>query len=83
MSQGGKISTSRENFFFDGVTLTATTWVDASYEGELADIAGADMVWGREVRVCDVCVTCVCGVCVWRVCVCACAWGVWGWGWGV
>lgn len=30
------------------VTLTASVWVDASYEGDLAFAAGASMVWGRE-----------------------------------
>ena len=32
----------------DGRVLSARYWVDASYEGELAAAAGAEMVWGRE-----------------------------------
>jgi hypothetical protein len=31
-----------------GQTITASAWVDGSYEGDLAFAAGATMVWGRE-----------------------------------
>jgi hypothetical protein len=32
----------------DGTTLRAKVWIDGSYEGDLAYVGGADMVWGRE-----------------------------------
>ena len=32
----------------DGTTLRAKVWIDGSYEGDLAYIGKADMVWGRE-----------------------------------
>ena len=28
--------------------LSAKVWIDATYEGDLAAVAGAEMVWGRE-----------------------------------
>lgn len=31
-----------------GQLLTGDVWIDGSYEGDLASVAGADMVWGRE-----------------------------------
>ena len=31
-----------------GVTLIGSVWVDGTYEGDLANVAGASMVWGRE-----------------------------------
>lgn len=31
-----------------GRTFSARYWIDASYEGDLAMVAGAEMVWGRE-----------------------------------
>ena len=35
-----------------GVTLAGTVWIDGTYEGDLAEVAGADMTWGREVGGC-------------------------------
>jgi len=32
----------------DGTTLRAKVWIDGSYEGDLAYVGQADMVWGRE-----------------------------------
>ena len=32
----------------DGTTLRAKVWIDGSYEGDLAFVGGASMVWGRE-----------------------------------
>ena len=31
-----------------GAVLSAKVWIDATYEGDLAAVAGAEMVWGRE-----------------------------------
>lgn len=32
----------------NGMVLSGRVWIDGSYEGDLAYVGGADMVWGRE-----------------------------------
>ena len=33
-----------------GLAVKADVWIDATYEGDLAATAGADVTWGREAR---------------------------------